>query len=116
MAFTQRLINEGVDPSVGSVGDALDNALAETTIGSSKNGLIRRQDPWRWVLWVNTERPHEYLDEFTPEAAEKPITITDAPHQRQGDSPKAVSGHTETRQESKWPCPFIQSYAATTIG
>ena len=82
VAFTQRLIDEGVDPSVGSVGDALDNALAETTVGSFKNELIRRQGPWRdvnqvelataeWVLWFNTERPHEYLDDFTPEAVEK---------------------------------------------
>ena len=82
VAFTQRLIDEGVDPSVGSVGDALDNALAETTVGSFKNELIRRQGPWRdvnqvelataeWVVWFNTEHPHEYLDDFTPEAVEK---------------------------------------------
>ncbi len=82
VAFTQRLIDEGVDPSVGSVGDALDNALAETTVGSFKNEVIRRQGPWRdvnqvelataeWVMWFNTERPHEYLDDFTPEAVEK---------------------------------------------
>ena len=80
--LVQRLIDEGVDPSVGSVGDALDNALAETTVGSFKNELIRRQGPWRdvnqvelataeWVVWFNTERPHEYLDDFTPEAVEK---------------------------------------------
>ena len=60
----------------------LDNAMAETTVGSFKNELIRRQGPWRdvdhvelataeWVVWFNTERPHEYLDDFTPEAAEK---------------------------------------------
>ena len=82
VAFTQRLLDEGVDPSVGSVGDALDNALAETTVGSFKNELIRRQGPWHdvnhvelgtaeWVQWFNTERPHEYLDDFTPEAVEK---------------------------------------------
>jgi len=82
VAFTQRLLDEGVDPSVGSVGDALDNAMAETTVGSFKNELIRRQGPWRdvdhveigtaqWVVWFNTERPHEHLDDFTPEAVEK---------------------------------------------
>jgi putative transposase len=32
IAFTIRLVEAGVDPSVGSVGDALDNALAETTV------------------------------------------------------------------------------------
>ena len=62
MAFTQRLLDEGIDPSVGAVGDALDNAMAETTVGSFKNELIRRQGPWRdvdhvevgtaeWVVW-----------------------------------------------------------------
>ena len=82
VALTQRLLDEGIDPSVGSVGDALDNAMAETTVGSFKNELIRRQGPWRdldavelgtgeWVHWFNTERPHEHLDDFTPEAVEK---------------------------------------------
>ena len=82
ITMTQRLIDEGIDPSVGSVGDAYDNALAETTVGSFKNELIRRQGPWRdvnhvevqtlhWVDWFNTERPHEYLDDLTPEAAEQ---------------------------------------------
>lgn len=81
VAFTQRLLDEGIDPSVGAVGDALDNAMAETTVGSFKNELIRRQGPWRdvdhvevgtaeWVVWFNTERPHEELDDFTPEAVE----------------------------------------------
>lgn len=82
VALTQRLIDESVDPSVGSVGDALDNAMTETTVGSFKNELIRRQGPWRdvehvelgtaeWVVWFNTERPHEHLDDFTPETIEK---------------------------------------------
>lgn len=82
IAFTSRLVDAGVDPSVGSVGDAYDNALAESTVGSFKNELIRRQGPWRdvdhveletlnWVHWFNTERPHEYLDDLTPEAAEE---------------------------------------------
>ncbi|MCZ3389024.1 MAG: IS3 family transposase [Actinomycetia bacterium] len=82
IAFTQRLLDEGIDPSVGSVGDALDNAMAETTVGSFKNELIRHQGPWRdvdhveigaaeWVIWFNTERPHEHLYDLTPEAVEK---------------------------------------------
>jgi putative transposase len=53
IAFTSRLIDADVDPSVGSVGDALDNALAESTIESFK-----------------TERTHETLDDLTPTAAE----------------------------------------------
>ena len=64
-AFTQRLIEAGVDASVGSVGDAYDNALAESQIGLYKTELIRPEGPWRdvehveletldWVDWFNT--------------------------------------------------------------
>jgi putative transposase len=82
IAFTTRLLDAGVDPSVGSIGDAYDNALAETTVGSFKNELIRRQGPWHgvdhveietlnWVDWFNTERPHEFLDDLTPARIEE---------------------------------------------
>jgi putative transposase len=49
--FTQRLIEAGVDASVGSVGDAYDNALAESQIGLYKSELINRQ-PWKDVEHV----------------------------------------------------------------
>ena len=45
--FTERLAQAGAAPSVGSVGDAYDNALAETEIGLFKTELIRRHGPWR---------------------------------------------------------------------
>jgi transposase InsO family protein len=65
-AFTERLVEVGVDPSVGSVGDAYDNALAESQIGLYKTELTRPEGPWRgvehveleslnWVDWFNTE-------------------------------------------------------------
>jgi len=67
-AFTSRLLDAGVDPSVGSVGDAYDNALAESQIGAYKTELIRPGGPWRdlehvelntlhWVHWFNHQRP-----------------------------------------------------------
>ena len=81
-AFTQRLVDAGVDPSVGSVGDAYDNALAESQIGLYKAELIRPEGPWRgvehveletlnWVDFFNNERPHEALSDLTPIAAEE---------------------------------------------
>ena len=81
-AFTERLVEAGVDPSVGSVGDAYDNALAESQIGLYKTELIRPEGPWRgvehveietlnWVDWFNTERPHESIDDLTPARAEE---------------------------------------------
>jgi putative transposase len=80
-AFTDRLIEAGVDPSVGSVGDAYDNALAESQIGLYKTELIRPDGPWRdvehveletldWVHWFNTDRTHEGIDDLTPLQAE----------------------------------------------
>ena len=76
-AFTQRLVDIGVDPSVGSVGDAYDNALAESTIGLYKTELIRRRGPWRtlddveiatleWVDWFNNRRLHSELGDIPP--------------------------------------------------
>ena len=81
-AFTQRLIDHGVDASVGSVGDAYDNALAESQIGIYKAELIGPDSPWRgvehveldtlsWVDWFNHERPHESIDDLTPVQAEE---------------------------------------------
>jgi putative transposase len=77
IAFTERLIDAGVDSSVGSVGDAYDNALAETVIGLFKTELIRRQGPWRnvehvelatldYVDWFNNRRILESNNDLTP--------------------------------------------------
>ena len=49
IAFTERLAAAGAAPSVGTVGDALDNALAESHIGLFKTELIRRRGPWKNV-------------------------------------------------------------------
>ena len=81
-AFTSRLIDAGVDPSVGSVGDAYDNALAESQIGALQDRTDPSRRPWRdvehvelatleWVDWFNTERPHESIDDLTPIQAEE---------------------------------------------
>jgi putative transposase len=45
--YTERLLAAGIEPSVGSVGDSHDNALAETVIGPFKTEVIRRRGPWR---------------------------------------------------------------------
>ena len=67
MRYTDRLADAGIAPSVGSQGDAYDNALAESVIGLFKTEVIRRKGPWRsleavefatlaWVDWFNTRR------------------------------------------------------------
>jgi len=77
--YGERLAELGAVPSIGSVGDSFDNALAETVNGLYKTELIRGPDqgPWRtiddvelatlgWVHWYNTERLHGYLDDVPP--------------------------------------------------
>ena len=82
IAFTERLLEAGVDASVGSVGDAYDNALAESQIGLYKTELINPDGPWRdrehveietldWVFWFNNDRPHESIDDLTPVKVEQ---------------------------------------------
>jgi putative transposase len=67
--FTQHLLDAGIDASIGTVGDALDNALAESTIGLYKTELIKPRGPWHnkhevevataaWVDWYNNRRLH----------------------------------------------------------
>lgn len=65
--YTERLAEEGIEPSVGSVGDSYDNAMAESIIGLYKTEVIRPRGPWRspeaveyatleWVDWFNNRR------------------------------------------------------------
>ena len=67
ISYTQRLAEAGIEPSVGSVGDSYDNALAETIIGLYKTELIYKEGPWKgieqvefatleWVDWFNNRR------------------------------------------------------------
>jgi putative transposase len=86
LRFGETLLLEGLIPSVGTVGDALDNALAETTIGLYKTECIRDGSPFRtgpiatlsdleritsaWVHWYNTARLMHRLGRRPPAEAE----------------------------------------------
>jgi putative transposase len=61
IAFTERLAAAGVSGSVGTVGDAHDNALAESVIGLFKTELIKPPGPWRTAEQVETTTL-EYVD------------------------------------------------------
>jgi len=80
--YTERLGEAGIAPSVGSVGDSYDNALAETVIGLFKTEVIRRRGPWRsleaveiaaleWVDWFNHRRLLEPIGNIPPAEAEE---------------------------------------------
>jgi transposase InsO family protein len=80
--YTMRLLEAGIEPSVGSVGDSYDNALAESVIGLYKTEVIRRLGPWRsgddvefktleWVDWFNNRRLLEPIGYVSPAAYEE---------------------------------------------
>jgi len=75
--YIERPADAGVEPSVGSVGDSYDIAMAETVIGLYKTEVIRRRGPWRnldavefatleWVDWFNNRRLLEPIGNIQP--------------------------------------------------
>ena len=79
--YSERLAEAGIEPSVGSVGDSYDNALAETINGLYKAEVIHRRGPWRsleavefatleWVDWFNNRRLLEPIGNIPPAEAE----------------------------------------------
>ena len=79
--YAERLQEAGIEPSVGSVGDSYDNALAETINGLYKTEVIRQQGPWRniedvefatltWVDWFNNRRIFEPIGNVPPREKE----------------------------------------------
>ena len=80
--YSERLAEAGIEPSVGSVGDSYDNALAETINGLYKAEVIHRRGPWRsfeavefatleWVDWFNHRRLLEPIGNIPPAEAEE---------------------------------------------
>jgi putative transposase len=76
-AFTAHLLEAQIAASVGTVGDALDNALMESTIGLYKTELIKPRGPWRthaqvelataeYIDWYNNARLHTAIGDIPP--------------------------------------------------
>src|SRR5699024_12121495 len=87
--YTEHLAKAGLTASVGSAGDAYDNALAEAVNGLYKTELIYARPAWpsatevefqtmNWVHWYNTSRLHEALDYQTPARSEADYHMTQA--------------------------------------
>jgi transposase InsO family protein len=79
--YTERLAEAGIEPSVGSAGDAYDNAMAETINGLYKAEVINKRAPWKtresvelatleWVAWFNHHRLLEPIGNIPPAEAE----------------------------------------------
>ena len=93
--FTTHLVASDIDASIGTVGDAYDNALMESAIWLYKLELIHRYGPWKtlsdvemataeWVDWYNTTRLHSSIGDVPPNEYE---AMYYAQHQ-----PKEVAG------------------------
>jgi transposase InsO family protein len=94
LAFTEELAEAGIAGSIGTVGDALDNALMESTIGLYKTELILpyastrnwsgvrevERETAEWVRWYNNDRIHSSIDYMTP--IEWEVMYSDAIAQR----------------------------------
>ena len=87
VGYGERLDDIGAAPSIGSVGDSYNNALAEAVNALFKTELIRGPGhrPWRtiddvelatlgWVHWYNTDRIHGYLNDQSPDQFEAAYT------------------------------------------
>lgn len=93
--YTDRLAEAGIEPSVGSRGDAYDNALAETINGLYKAEVIHHLGPWKgledvefatleWVAWYNSQRLMQPLGYVPPAEFEEQF------HRAQVDAPALV--------------------------
>jgi putative transposase len=82
ITYTERLAEAGIDPSVGTVGDSYDNALAESVIGLFKTEVINALGPWRtmrgvewqtlkWIDWYNNRRLLAPIGYIPPAEAEQ---------------------------------------------
>ena len=80
--YTERLADAEIDPSIGSVGNSYDKALAETINGLYKAEVIHRLGPWKtmaavewetlkWVDWFNNRRLLEPIGYITPTEPEE---------------------------------------------
>lgn len=92
MRYTERLEEADIVPSVGSVGDSYDNAMAESINGLFKAEVIHRHRSWKsceqvelatlkWVTWLNTTRLFEPIGNIPPAEAEANyyLTLEDTP-------------------------------------
>ncbi len=117
LRYTDRLVEAGIEPSVGSVGDSYDNALAETVMGLFKTEVIHRRGPWRSleavefatlevVDWFNTRRLLGPIDHVPPAEAEAASTQP----LRSGTWPRS----TQTKWPPENPARFTPPCAAWT--
>ena len=95
VVYSERLAAHGIAPSVGSVGDSFDNAMAESAIGLFKTELIRRRGPWlnpdqvefatlEYIDWFNNRRLHGEIGYVPPAELEEVFYASKAEEEIKG--------------------------------
>jgi len=118
--YGEHLAEIGAVPSIGSIGDSYDNALAETVNGLYKTEVIGRRGPWRtvddvelatlnWIDWFNHRRLHSALGDIPP--AEFEAFWRDRPEKR----PLRASGRADRRRGGT-TTPAIATLAGASTG
>ena len=90
LAYTDRIVELGGTPSVGSKGDSYDNALAKSQFALFKTELIRKRRPWRtveqvelatleWVWWFNNQRLHSEIGTCRPSKSSRLTMLKQTP-------------------------------------
>jgi hypothetical protein len=109
--YSERLLEAGIEPYVGNVGDSYDNALAETINGLFKAEVIHRRDPWRsaeavefatleWIDWFNNRRLLEPIGNIPPAEAEARHYAQADEHAMERDLNQTASGKPGAVQKS----------------
>ena len=117
LKYTARLADAGLVPSVGSVGDSYDNALAEPINGLYKAEVVHRRGPWRtleaveyatleWVDWFKNRRLLQPIGNLRrlkpkPHTTQASKNLPNSPR----DSNQTASENLGTVQRGRWPCP-----------
>ena len=120
--YTERLAAAGIEPSVGSVGDSFDNALAETINGLYKAEVIHRRGPWRsfeavefatleWVDWFNHRRLLEPIGNVPPAEAEARYY-----DQREVLPSRVIQAKTPPRNPARFTCSVSRRSRRGAIG
>jgi len=113
VAYTERLDELAIAPSVGSKGDAYDNAMAEAFVAIYKSECVRNRlypsfehaehEALEWIAFYNTERLHERLNYLPPaeyEALTPPATVISPGAPRRQATP---SGGLQMSSEEETP-------------
>ena len=121
IAYTDRLDDIGAAPSIGTVGDSYDNAMAESVMGLFKTELHRNPaaladngGPWKglddleiatcaWVSWFNEERLHGELDDRTPAEDRSRLPSQISAQRGMREPNQRVSGKPRPIQDSYLP-------------